>query len=84
MNLLNPKVSLFFIALLPGFKFHDHMNVEIQFLILGLIFWVQATIIFILVSIFSSKLKFMDSKNEITSKIFTRNFNLFICSILDT
>ncbi len=68
MNLLNPKVSLFFIALLPGFKFHDHMNVEIQFLILGLIFWVQATIIFILVSIFSSKLKFMDSKNEITSK----------------
>ena len=45
-----------------------NMNVEIQFLILGLIFWVQANIIFILVSIFSSKLKFMDSKNEITSK----------------
>ncbi len=68
MNLLNPKVSLFFIALLPSFTFHDHMNIEIQFFILGLIFWAQATVIFILVSIFSSKLKFIDSKNGITSK----------------
>lgn len=56
MNLLNPKVSLFFIALFPGFVFHDTLSAQIQFLILGLIFWFQANLIFIAVSIFSTKI----------------------------
>ena len=56
MNLLNPKVSLFFIALFPGFVFHDTLSSQIQFLILGLIFWFQANLIFIAVSIFSTKI----------------------------
>ncbi len=56
MNLLNPKVSLFFIALFPGFVFHDKLSSQIQFLILGLIFWFQANLIFIAVSIFSTKI----------------------------
>ncbi|MDA7810172.1 LysE family translocator [Flavobacteriaceae bacterium] len=57
MNLLNPKVSLFFIALFPGFIFHDNLSSQIQFLVLGLIFWIQANLIFIAVSVFSNKLK---------------------------
>ena len=57
MNLLNPKVSLFFIALFPGFIFHDNLSSQIQFLVLGLIFWIQANLIFITVSVFSNKLK---------------------------
>ena len=57
MNLLNPKVSLFFVALFPGFIFHDNLSSQIQFLVLGLIFWIQANLIFIAVSVFSNKLK---------------------------
>ena len=57
MNLLNPKVSLFFIALFPGFLFSDSIKIEIQFLILGIIFWFVATIIFSIVVFISSKFK---------------------------
>ena len=57
MNLLNPKVSLFFIALFPGFIFSDSITIEIQFLILGVIFWFVATIIFLIFVFISSKFK---------------------------
>ncbi len=48
MNLLNPKVSLFFIALFPSFIFSDSISIEIQFLVLGIIFWLIATKIFLI------------------------------------
>ena len=68
MNLLNPKVSLFFIAFFPNFLFHDQFSNQIQFLILGLIFWLQATIIFLLVSVFSSKFASISSKKSFVNK----------------
>ncbi len=68
MNLLNPKVSLFFIAFFPGFLFNEEISNQIQFLILGLIFWLQATIIFLSVSVFASKLNFLSNKNSFYGK----------------
>ena len=65
MNLLNPKVSIFFIALFPGFIFHEMWSNKIQFIILGFIFWFQATLIFILVSIFSKKIKNLISSEKV-------------------
>ena len=68
MNVLNPKVSIFFIAFLPGFIFHDTMHIKLQFLTLGLIFWIISTTVFVLISIsseiFRPKLnKLINSKN---------------------
>ena len=56
MNISNPKVSLFFISFFPGFIFSNNLSYNIQFLILGGIFIIQALIIFMLISIISNKL----------------------------
>ena len=67
MNLINPKVLIFFIAYFPNFLFSDTIKISNQFIILGAIFIFQALLIFILVSLIANKLvKYMsiDSKNN--------------------
>ena len=54
MNVLNPKVSIFFIAFFPNYIFHNSWSYELQFSILGLIFWLVANTIFLLVVLLSS------------------------------
>ena len=56
MNLVNPKVLLFFIAYFPNFLFSETLSISLQFLILGSIFIFQALIIFSSVSLASNKL----------------------------
>ncbi len=53
MNVLNPKVSIFFLAFFPGFLFSTSQNIMTQFYILGALFMLQALLIFTLVSVLS-------------------------------
>ncbi|MFC0298280.1 LysE family translocator [Geobacillus jurassicus] len=64
MNVLNPKVSLFFLALLPQFVNQHAGHVPRQMLLLGAIFLVQALIIFTLVSIGAEKLRHLLLSNK--------------------
>ena len=53
MNVLNPKVAMFFLAFLPQFVTPNSGYIPLQMLLLGLIFMTQAVIIFCLIGFFS-------------------------------
>lgn len=67
MNVLNPKVTLFFLAFFPGFIDGTSGNITQQIYFLGFLFMLQAFVIFSLVSILADKLT-----------VFIRNNNRFI------
>ncbi|MFL2632197.1 MAG: LysE family translocator [Candidatus Marisimplicoccus sp.] len=46
MNLINPKVLIFFLAYFPNFLFSDTISISYQFITLGAIFILQALIVF--------------------------------------
>ena len=56
MNLINPKVLIFFLAYFPNFLFSDTISISYQFIILGAIFIFQALMVFSTVSLASNKL----------------------------
>jgi threonine/homoserine/homoserine lactone efflux protein len=53
MNVLNPKVSIFFLAFFPGFLFSKSMDTVAQFYVLGLLFILVSFVIFSLIAILS-------------------------------
>jgi|TARA_B110000483_G_scaffold184598_1_gene218356 threonine/homoserine/homoserine lactone efflux protein len=46
MNVLNPKVSIFFLAFFPGFLFTTSVSIVIQFYVLGGVFMLVSLVIF--------------------------------------
>lgn len=64
MNVLNPKVSLFFLALLPQFVSPQAGHVTEQMIGLGLIFMLQAIVIFALIAYFAGVIGKKFLKNE--------------------
>lgn len=53
MNVLNPKVTLFFLAFFPAFLFSKELSTVIQFYILGLLFMVVSFGVFGFIAILS-------------------------------
>lgn len=64
MNVLNPKVTLFFLALFPGFLFSNTMNEVVQFYILGLLFILVSFIIFSGIAILAGLISETIKKNK--------------------
>ena len=64
MNVLNPKVTLFFLALFPGFLFSDTMSEVAQFYILGLLFIIVSFIVFGAFAVFGGTISESIKKNK--------------------
>lgn len=64
MNLINPKVSLFFLAFFPSFLWDTSLNTIFQFYCLGLVFMLQALLIFSLVAFFANRLSVYMRSNK--------------------
>ncbi|CAI8344514.1 MAG: Homoserine/homoserine lactone efflux protein [Flavobacteriales bacterium] len=83
MNLINPKVLLFFIAYFPNFLFSDKILISLQFLILGSIFIAQALIVFISVSFTSNKLVSILKINSQSTKMnYIKSLVLLLIGVL--
>lgn len=57
MNVLNPKVSLFFLALFPGFLFSETLSETLQFFILGGVFIAVSFLVFGSIAMLAGSLK---------------------------
>ncbi|MCF4102475.1 LysE family translocator [Gillisia sp. M10.2A] len=55
MNVLNPKVTIFFLAFFPGFLWSDN-NTVFQFYMLGFLFMLQALFIFGTIALLAGKI----------------------------
>ncbi len=57
MNVLNPKVTIFFLAFFPGFLFSETLSSVLQFYILGGIFMLVSFIIFSAIALLAGQIK---------------------------
>jgi len=65
MNVLNPKVSIFFLAFFPAFLFSKTMNTVVQFYILGFVFMIVTLIVFGMIAVLAASIseKIQSNKN---------------------
>lgn len=66
MNVLNPKVTIFFLAFFPGFLFSDSLSNVIQFYTLGFLFILVSSIVFGGIAILSGQISNFLTTNQRT------------------
>lgn len=63
MNVLNPKVTVFFLAFFPGFLFSETLGTVVQFYVLGILFMLVSFIIFAVIAVLAGKISTYVTKN---------------------
>ncbi|SNR32044.1 Threonine/homoserine/homoserine lactone efflux protein [Maribacter sedimenticola] len=66
MNVLNPKVTIFFLAFFPGFLFSETLSTAFQFYILGFLFIFISSIVFGGIALLSGQVSTFLTANERT------------------
>jgi threonine/homoserine/homoserine lactone efflux protein len=70
MNVLNPKVTIFFLAFFPGFLFSDELSTVWQFYILGGIFMLVSFVIFSAIALLAGQIKTYTLSHKNSSLVF--------------
>ena len=81
MNLLNPKVFLFFALFFPNFLFSDEFSFKSQIFILGVLFILVTLLVFGLIILFSDFIYRKFSRNY-NFKIFAKYFNISVLMLI--
>jgi len=77
MNVLNPKVTIFFLAFFPGFLFSDSISTVIQFYVLGLLFMLVSGLIFSIIAILAGSISDYINKNS-GAGVFLKWMQIFV------
>jgi len=64
MNVLNPKVSIFFLAFFPGFLFSNTLSTVVQFYLLGFLFMAVSLIVFSLIALLAGSISEKIQRNK--------------------
>ena len=81
MNLLNPKIFLFFALFFPNFLFSDEFSFKTQIFILGTLFISVTFLVFIVIILFSDFIFRKFSQND-NFKIFAKYFNISVLMLI--
>ena len=81
MNLLNPKVFLFFTLFFPNFIYSETYSFKLQIMSLGIIFIITTFIIFGIIILFSDNIYKNFSSNS-NFKIFAKYFNILVLLLI--
>lgn len=69
MNVLNPKVTIFFLAFFPGFLFSDSLSTIIQFYVLGVLFIIVSSFVFCGIALLSGSISNFLTTNKRTGLV---------------
>ena len=65
MNLMNPKILIFFLAFFPGFLWDKTENIIFQFYVLGIVFMLISFIVFSFLAFLAGYISSSWTKNQL-------------------